>query len=428
MNHRAFVCAVLAAAALPPCLPTVAFADYRICNETRFPTFSAIAYEDKNKGWASFGWFEIKRLSCETLITGSLKGKVIYHMAEGNRVWWWFPRRPEDQTFCVNQQHTQAFALYKNGIRGSCEAAGYGERIFRKFHIGNADDVTRNLYWKPPLTPAEEKEIAPKDYFWECDGCPKMIVVPAGEFMMGSADSEPGRRADEGPRHKVTIGQPFAVAEGWVSRAEYAKFVEATGHDVGDKCKIWKNSTWTEESGRSFRNPGFAQDDSDPAVCVNLDDAKTYIAWISKQTGKTYRLPSEAEWEYVLRAGTTTAFWWGATIASNQANYNGNLSYSGGAKGEFRQRTVSSGFKPNPWNIYGPGNAAEWTDDCWSASYQSASADGSARASGNCAVHVVRGGSWASDPASLRSAARTSIENLTRTNDVGFRVARTLAR
>jgi formylglycine-generating enzyme required for sulfatase activity len=135
-----------------------------------------------------------------------------------------------------------------------------------------------------------------------------------------------------------------------------------------------------------------------------------------------------AEWEYVMRAGTTSPFWWGATITTAQANYNGNIIYAGGAKGEFRQRTISAGLKSNAWDLYGVGNAAEWIEDCWSDSYQGTPWDGSARSSDNCSVHVARGGSWASDPSSLRSAARAGVENATRRNDLGFRVARTLAR
>jgi formylglycine-generating enzyme required for sulfatase activity len=111
-----------------------------------------------------------------------------------------------------------------------------------------------------------------------------------------------------------------------------------------------------------------------------------------------------------------------------QANYNGNLIYPGGAKGDFRQRTVASGFRANTWDIYGAGNVAEWTEDCWAETYQGAPADGSARSNGNCAMRAVRGGSWASDPARLRSAARAGMESVIRMNDVGFRVARTLAR
>ena len=139
-------------------------------------------------------------------------------------------------------------------------------------------------------------------------------------------------------------------------------------------------------------------------------------------------MPSEAEWEYAIRAGTTTAFWWGSSISTAQANYNGNLIYVGGAKSDLRQRTQSAGLKPNPWNVYGPGNAAEWMADCWNDTYQGAPGDGSAGASGLCNVHPVRGGSWASDPSALRSAARVGLAVDTRRNDLGFRVATTLGR
>jgi sn-glycerol 3-phosphate transport system substrate-binding protein len=438
MNARIFAGAMLVAAGLVAA-PEAGLADFRVCNNARFPTFSAVAYEDKDKGFATFGWFEIKRLSCETLVAGSLKGKAIYHMAEQENafapgssttraggVLWWFPQQASDQTLCVGKQHREVFAIFKNNVRGPCETAGYGERRFNKKSNGDVEDATWTMAWNVPLSAAEEKEMAAKDYFWECDGCPKTMVVPPGEFMMGSVEYEAGRRADEGPRHKVSLGKPFAFSERWVSRAEYEKFIEQTDHAVSDKCWVPKDGTWTEEAGRSFRNPGFAQDRDNPVVCVSLDDARAYIAWLSKQTGKTYRLPSEAEWEYAIRGGTATPFWWGGTVSTAQANYNGNLVYAGGATGEFRQRTIFAGLKANPWGLFGLGNAAEWTADCWVPSYGGAPADGSARTGGTCGSHAVRGGSWASDPASLRAAARMPMENGTRRNDVGFRVARTL--
>ena len=431
-------------AAWPPCAPTPATADYQFCNHARFPTWSAFAYGDKDKGWLTIGWFEVKRMSCDVLISGSLKGRVFYHTVEreeaGKNVTnlgWPGPPDGKDQTFCVGEDHAKPFVIYKKDIDSSCQSKSYVERSFRR-HAGGAarkefaenyDTFTTDLGWPgSPLSTAEEKEFGAKDYFWECDECPKMVIVPAGELMMGSPDNEPGRNTNEGPRHKVSFRQPFAVAESWVSRGEFAKFVETTGHNAGDKCNVWKDGKFTEESGRSFRSPGFAQDDGDPVVCVNLNDAKSYIAWLSKQTGKTYRLPSEAEWEYVIRAGTETPFWWGAAVSTAQANYNGNLIYAGGAKGEFRQRTISTGLKASPWNLYGAGNAVEWTEDCWNDSYHGAPSDGGAGTSGDCSLHVVRGGSWASDPSSLRSAARAGVETGTRRNDLGFRVARPLAR
>ena len=447
MIRRVFVCAAVATAWLI-LLPMKAKADFRLCNDLRVPTFSAITYEDKSKGPVSVGWFEVPRLSCEKLIVGSLKASVAYHMvlwpsASGS---WWSPR-PDDEGFCVAQHEPRApsskqpgpFAIYQNDLKGSsCQAAGYVERGFRKLQSGT-DDATWVFDSMAALPAAVEKELAPNEYFKECNGlqpwwthtwhpCPRMMVVPAGELMVGSPDDEPGRGAQEGPLHKVTIRQPFALADRWITRAQYRDFVEKAGYDAGNNCKVWKDGKWSEEPGRSFRNPGFAQSDDDPAVCVSYEDAKAYVAWLSKQNGRAYRLPSEAEWEYAIRAGSTTPFWWGPAITTAQANYNGNLTYAGGAKGDFRQRTVASGFRANTWDIYGAGNVAEWTEDCWAETYQGAPADGSARSNGNCAMRAVRGGSWASDPARLRSAARAGMESMIRMNDVGFRVARTLAR
>ena len=131
-------------------------------------------------------------------------------------------------------------------------------------------------------------------------------------------------------------------------------------------------------------------------VCVNWNDAKAYVAWLSKTTGKTYRLLSEAEREYVARAGTTTPFWWGATISTSQANYDGNYTYAGGSKGEWRKATVAvDSFAANPWGLYNVhGNVWEWTEDCWNEKNAGNPGNGSARTNGDCGCRVLRGGSW----------------------------------
>jgi formylglycine-generating enzyme required for sulfatase activity len=245
---------------------------------------------------------------------------------------------------------------------------------------------------------------------------PEMVVVPAGKFLMGSPDDEPQRDDDEGPQHEVTFARPFAVGRHSVTRGQFAAFVNATGHNAAGP----------------WRKPGFRQDDSHPVVCVSWDDAKTYAAWLAKIAGCPYRLLTEAEWEYVARAGTTTPFWWGSSITPEQANYNGNYLYEGGgSKGEYRQGTVPVGsFDPNPWGLYNVhGNVWEWCEDTWHDNYNGAPTDGSAwipkRASRRGeSGRVVRGGSWDDYPRYLRAAQRSrySVENL----NYGFRLARTL--
>ena len=177
-------------------------------------------------------------------------------------------------------------------------------------------------------------------------------------------------------------------------------------------------------------------------IGVSWDDAKAYVAWLAKKTGKSYRLLSEAEREYIARAGTTTPFWWGNSISTSQANYNGNYTYGDGVPGEYRQRTMPvDSFASNLWGLYQVhGNVYEWTEDCYHDSYNGAPADGSAWTGGDCDTYgngvrrVVRGGSWNSNPRGLRSAFRNghyfAIDNpatiLVRANNFSFRVARTL--
>jgi formylglycine-generating enzyme required for sulfatase activity len=177
-------------------------------------------------------------------------------------------------------------------------------------------------------------------------------------------------------------GQPF----------KFTFFVSETKHSTGDKCWSYENDKGEERTGRSFRNPGFAQDDRHPVVCVNWEDAKAFVAWLAKKTRKPYRLLTEAEREYAARAGTTKPFWWGASISTNQANYDGNYTHAGGSKGERRKKTVPvDSFKGNAWGVHG--NVWEWTEDCWHENYHGALTDGSSWTTGECKLRGLRGSS-----------------------------------
>src|SRR5262245_14145221 len=162
-----------------------------------------------------------------------------------------------------------------------------------------------------PLSAEQEQALKPKASFKECDTCPEMVVVPAGSFAMGSPKNEKGRDDNEGPQHTVTIGKPFALGKFEVTVDQFAAFVQDTGHDMGPKCDVWEDGKWAEKEGRTWRNPGFSQTGSHPAACPSWDDSKAYVAWLSRKTGKAYRLPTEAEWEYAARAGTTTRYHFG---------------------------------------------------------------------------------------------------------------------
>jgi formylglycine-generating enzyme required for sulfatase activity len=284
-----------------------------------------------------------------------------------------------------------------------------------------------------PLSVAEERALQPQDTFKECHDCPEMLVVPPGSFMMGSPESEPEReswqKGTESPQIKVTVARPFAAAKFSVTRGEFAKFVNQTGYEIEDGCYAYSGSEWRLQRTLSWRSPGFTQDDQHPVVCVNWDDAKAYVAWLSHKTGATYRLLSEAEREYVTRAGTTTPFWWGTSITPRQANYNGNSTYAGGGlAGEYRRRTVPvDSFEANPFGLYNVhGNVWEWTEDCWNESNADNPANGSARVTGDCSHRVVRGGSWGSLAWRLRAAVRGWDSTDVRDYFYGFRVARKL--
>lgn len=226
----------------------------------------------------------------------------------------------------------------------------------------------------------------------------------------------------------MTIAKSFAVGKFTVTFDEWDAFVNETGYDAGSKCWMFEDGKYEERSGRSWRNPGFPQTGSHPAACLSWNDAKAYVAWLSKKIGKPYRLLSESEWEYAARAGTTTPFWWGSTISTSQANYNGNYTYNNGPKGEYRIGTVPvDSFAPNAFGLYNVhGNVYQWVEDCYADSYAGAPVDGSAKTTGDCNERVLRGGSWSDLPRYLRAANRIRNDPDVRDNGIGFRLARTL--
>jgi formylglycine-generating enzyme required for sulfatase activity len=269
-----------------------------------------------------------------------------------------------------------------------------------------------------PATAQKRKEppgvTPPARVFRDCTGCPEMVVVPAGEFMMGSSESERGRNKDEGPLRKVAFAQPFAVGKFEVTFAEWDACVTENGckHKPGDE-------SW----GRGRR----------PVINVSWGDARQYVAWLANKTGKPYRLLTEAEWEYAARGVTKASephapFSTGATINYRQANYDANFKYGSGQQGIYRQKTLDVGSLPK--NAFGlhdmHGNVWEWVEDCYKDSYRGAPTDGSPVTSANCSLRILRGGSWNYYPQLLRAAYRYATASGIRTENAGFRVARAL--
>jgi formylglycine-generating enzyme required for sulfatase activity len=246
---------------------------------------------------------------------------------------------------------------------------------------------------------------------------PQMIVVPAGEFMMGSPEGEGGDA--ERPRHKVTIKDAFAVGMCPVTRGEFAAFIGATNRKIELGAYVWNSRQWKEDPSKSWRDPGFRQDDDHPVACVNWHDAQAYVAWLRERSGgKPYRLLSEAEWEYCCRAGATSVYSTGKSITPAQANFGQNAK---GTTSVFR-------FPPNAWGLRDMhGNVWEWCEDNWHGDYSGGlPTDGSVWRGGDKSSRVLRGGSWGNLPQVLRSAIRDRGHPVFRDNYVGFRVARTL--
>jgi formylglycine-generating enzyme required for sulfatase activity len=256
------------------------------------------------------------------------------------------------------------------------------------------------------LTPDVERKLQPKNSFRECGkNCPEMIVVPAGHFNMGSLSSQTSEDpSEEPPPHRVVFPRSFAISkfeitfDDWDACATY-----------GDCRTDVSDSGW----GRGTQ----------PVVNVSWDDAKTYAKWLSRMTGRPYRLLSEAEWEYAARAGTQTVYAWGDTIGNGNANCNG----CGSSWDRKRPASVGS-FASNLFGLHDMhGNVWEWVEDCLHLNYTGAPEDGAAwSATGNCAYHIVRGGSWNDYPIRLRSAYRGWNTAVSQYDRLGFRVGRTI--
>jgi len=288
----------------------------------------------------------------------------------------------------------------------------------------------------------------PGTVFQDCADCPRMVVIPPGEFTMGSPATEAGRGFDEGPQRQVSIAQPFALGRSEVTVAEFRRFADESGYrteaERDTRAQGCSGFIYAEPAAgvagsqavTSWRSPGLAQADSHPVLCVSWNDARAYAQWLAKKTGKRYRLPSESEWEYAARAGSVGARYWGddpvqACRFANVADQSRFQTWGFGQKHECTDghyfTAPAGGYAPNRFGLYDMlGNAWEWTEDCWNASYAGAPADGTAWLTGDCAQRVCRGGSWSTVPRFARSATRNKSSADHRDNLTGFRLARNL--
>jgi len=285
------------------------------------------------------------------------------------------------------------------------------------------------------------------DRFLDISGtAPAVVVIPTGSFVMGSPADEAGHQDSEEPQRRVRIDIGFALGQSEVTVAQFRVFVRAT-HYVTDAEKIGGSAVYEESSGRIAERHGMTWQndyrgeratDNLPVVNVSWNDAAAYLGWLSTHTGKHYRLPSEAEFEYALRSGSSTRFPWGD---GDPDHVIGNVTGEGDRSPT--RRSWSSAFAHYSDGYWGPapvrsfahdafglfdmeGNVSEWVEDCWHDNYTRAPRDSSAWVNPGCERRVVRGGSWGSDPDQVRSAFRIAARADTRSARVGFRVARDL--
>jgi len=273
----------------------------------------------------------------------------------------------------------------------------------------------------------------------------RVVRIPAGTFLMGSPRAVTRAPDNERPQHKVTIERPFYLGACEVTRGQFAAFVADAAHRTDAEKNgwafAWDGRKWDRVKGASWRKPGFEQDGNHPVVCVSWPDAGAFCAWLGKRTRRTVRLPTETQWEYACRAGTTTHWWWGDDPAAGQGTCN---VADKTAKARFRGWRIFKwedghvftapvgSYRPNAFGLHDMhGNVWEWCRDGYRKSYTSAGkpATDGRYADRSGPPRVIRGGSWMSTPGRSRSASRTGCGPLGSYCDfiVGFRVAVPLA-
>ena len=293
-----------------------------------------------------------------------------------------------------------------------------------------------------PAQPAASP--APPKTFRDCPNCPEMVVIPAGSFQMGASPGEHERyevptteASRDQPQHQVTIAKPFALAKFDVTRAEFAAFAAATGFRPRPGCLAFTGNGWTPQPQATWAEPGFAQTDKDPAVCMNEVEIGAYLRWLRQTTGKEYRLPSEAEWEYAERAGSATAFYWGddpkgACAYENVGDEDYGAKYTVKAPIQchdgFADMAPVGSFKPSAFGLYDmAGNVTVLTADCWNENYTGGPTDGTPWMAGDCTRHVARKASFGNSHSWVyRSANRGAEGSIVKRNRFGFRVALSL--
>jgi formylglycine-generating enzyme required for sulfatase activity len=284
----------------------------------------------------------------------------------------------------------------------------------------------------------ELQRHAAETVFRDCADCPEMVVIQPGSLTITTLDGEAGQLDSEAPQHTPAVPTAIGVGKYEVTKAQFARFVQESGYSISGGCFAWNGRRYEQDASKDWRNPGFAQTDNDPVVCVNWTDAKAYAEWLTKKTKKRYRLPTETEWEYAARAGTQTSRPWGQNASdacryANVADARAKRDVPGTASWTFHEcddnhaYTAPVGsYPPNAFGLYDMlGNAWEWTESCVDETPADAPSDGRNLPSGTCEQRVLRGGGWVDSPAFVSYDFRFRINPNDRDFYSGFRVVRT---
>jgi formylglycine-generating enzyme required for sulfatase activity len=297
-----------------------------------------------------------------------------------------------------------------------------------------------------PLAVRIERTTSAVSAFKDCQNCPEMVTVPAGEFFRGASSEElvpeiaaayffrylnmTSLKGDAEPQHYVKMERKFAIGRFDVTRGEYDIFVQASGYSASKACTILSGNKYLRKWGASWEHPGFPQSKDDPVVCLSRADAEAYVGWLNQIADPAdvwkglgpYRLPTEDEWEYSARGGTTTARWWGNDVGIDNANCRGcGLNKPEGTRSSYI----------SPANQFGLGdvlgNVWQMVADCKHNGYVEAVPYNAVWIIDGCTKHVMRGGGWSSDDYAARSIARSANSDDDPASTVGFRVVKEIA-
>ncbi len=319
-----------------------------------------------------------------------------------------------------------------SGIRRDHMAAIVGAVVLAALIAVYVLNRGRIEHWLALHRNAGAEVLAEGEVFRDCPTCPLMKALPAGQFEQGAAAGQADATPIELPQHRVSITYPLGVGVYEITVGEFKEFADATQHKSAG-CQTY-NGSWQDSAELNWNNVGYTQTATHPVACVSWRDAREYAAWLSKKTGRKYRLPSESEWEYAARARSADPRPWkenigGACTSANVADQTAAQQYPGWkvhpCSDGFTYTAPVGSFQPNAFGLYDTlGNVFEWVQDCWRQDYRGAPTDGSPWLNGDCSQRDMRGGSWFTAPPRVSASARNRFEETYRSNSVGFRLVR----